>query len=187
MLFINFTGPNRILCYSKEKIWIFPVILNPFPAPYDKNSSLYLLAKFVKEWDFGEIWCILSIYQNLISWQTLRGATGTSFCRMELGRDSKSPKRSILFVLTKPIDVPNHEDKVSWLLPFSPRSFLKWPLKILLRMTLFFTFSSTFSNFRTVNENVLRQFKIIVLSLRFALPSSLALIIYSRSWAVEAK
>ena len=49
MFFINFTGPNRILFYSKEKVWIFPMILSPFPAPYDKYSSLWLLAKFVKE------------------------------------------------------------------------------------------------------------------------------------------
>ena len=59
MFFINFTSPNTILFYSKQKVWIFPVILSPFPAPYDKISPLWLLAKFVKEWHFGEIWCIL--------------------------------------------------------------------------------------------------------------------------------
>ena len=59
MFFTNFRSPDTILFYSKQKVWIFPVILSPFPAPYDKNSSMWLLAKFVKKWDFGEIWCIL--------------------------------------------------------------------------------------------------------------------------------
>ena len=42
-----------------------------------------------------------SIYQNLIPSQTLREATGTSFCRKGLGRDSQSPERSILFFWNK--------------------------------------------------------------------------------------
>ena len=40
---------QTLLFYSKQKVWIFPEILSPFPAPYDKTSLLWLLAKFAKK------------------------------------------------------------------------------------------------------------------------------------------
>ena len=44
---------RTLLFYSKHKVWIFPDILSPFSALYDKNSLLWFLANFSKKWDFS--------------------------------------------------------------------------------------------------------------------------------------
>ena len=46
---------RTLLFYSKHKVWIFPEILSPFAALYDKNLLLWFLANFSKKWDFGRI------------------------------------------------------------------------------------------------------------------------------------
>ena len=89
---------QTLLFYSKHKVWIFPEILSPFAALYDKNSLLWLFANFSKKWDFGRISCIWMNLENLISSESLRGATEASFCRMELLRCSFFQKLSILCV-----------------------------------------------------------------------------------------
>ena len=94
-------SPQTLLFYSKHNVWILPEILSPFPAPYDKNSFLWLLANFSKKWDFGRISCIWMNLENPISSKSLRGATEASFCRTELERGSKFQERSILYVLNK--------------------------------------------------------------------------------------
>ena len=68
----HYKSLQTLLFYSKQKVWIFPEILSPFPAPYDKISLLSLLADFSKKWDFGEISCILMhLDENVIFSQNL--------------------------------------------------------------------------------------------------------------------
>ena len=102
MIYLIFYDQHRssqkLLFYSKHKVWIFPEILSPFAALYDKNSLLWLLASFLKKWDFGRISCIWMNLENLISSKSLRETTKASFCRTELERGSKFQKNSILYV-----------------------------------------------------------------------------------------
>ena len=79
-------GSQTPLFYSKRKVWIFPEILSPFPAPYDKNLLLWLLANFSKKWDFPNSSKCMKSFQNLISSKSLWGDTDASFWRTELFR-----------------------------------------------------------------------------------------------------
>ena len=57
---------QTLLFYSKQKVWIFPEILSPFPTPYDKISLLCLLAKSAKKinmwWIYGFWWIWIKMW-----------------------------------------------------------------------------------------------------------------------------
>ena len=101
----QFRSIQTLLFYSKQKVWIFPEILSPFPALYDKISLLWLLAKSAKKCQFRTGFMHFDenviFVRNVISSLTLRGPTEARFYRMELERSLKFQKRSILFVLNK--------------------------------------------------------------------------------------
>ena len=66
MIFLtNYRSSHTFLFYAKQKVWIIPEILSPFPASYDKISLLWLLAKFAKKSNFGRIWCIFKISMKM--------------------------------------------------------------------------------------------------------------------------
>ena len=48
----------------------FPEVLSRFPAPYEKSSLLWLLAKSAKKWHFEQIWCILMIYDENVKFES---------------------------------------------------------------------------------------------------------------------